>query len=255
MFAVLQSLGTGPASEMLALQYADDATRLQTAIGNALDIAAVDFFGVSPVAPVAGLSGTQLTPVDSGFRTDVYALPRVSKETDAAYSARLLAAMMPLGATRAAVISAVTKASGFPPVRIVEPWSPADTGVWSQPTGQPMAFWGVDTPANPFRWTNPGLAYQGFIDSVLPGEQPFGNNPTPVYDNSGLPFFWGVPTQGLYYIDPQPSAPRGSQVLYNAVIAVKVEGTIVWVKFVPPPVGPTWDHPGTSWDQSGVVWQ
>ena len=45
VYSMLQAIGSGPASETLALGYADAATRLQTAQGQALDIALVDFFG------------------------------------------------------------------------------------------------------------------------------------------------------------------------------------------------------------------
>ena len=117
-----------------------------------------------------------------------------------------------------------------------------------------MAFWDVDTPLNPFRWTDQSLAYQGFIDAVLPTAQPFGNNPTPCYDTA--PFFWDVPNEfGIYFIDPPGVSALGSTVVYKAINRTKVFGTIVWVKFVGQPALASWDDPGISWDQSGVVWQ
>ena len=121
-------------------------------------------------------------------------------------------------------------------------------------TAEPMAFWDVDNAANPFRWTDQSLAYQGFINAVLPGAQPFGNNPTPCYDTA--PFFWDVPNQyGIYFIDPPGTAALGATTVYNAVKSGQVRGhdCVGAIRRAPPPA--SWDQPGLSWDQPGVLWQ
>jgi len=225
VFGVLTALGTPLSFENGALIYALGATRIQTAINGALDLAGEDYFGSN--------------------------LPRNPGEGDAAYNARMLAAMLAPGATRAAVTEAVEKATGYPP-RVIEPWSPADTGVWGR------FYWGVDTPTTPFRWTgggrfvqgdpSTGLQYQGFIECSLPTPQVLGGNSVPCFDSN---FYWGI--AGMSFFDLSPSQSFGSQVVYDAINTAKCEGTIVWVKFVPAPVAVSWDS-GLDWDQSGLTW-
>jgi hypothetical protein len=104
--------------------YAKLQTRLSTATDGWLDLAAEDFFGDQ--------------------------LPRKAGEADAAYSARIRAALLAPSNTTAAISGAVTSIVGATP-RITEPWRPDQTGTW----GGPRAFyWGVDTVATPFRWTS-----------------------------------------------------------------------------------------------------
>jgi len=253
VYEMLKSIGTGPSSAMDSLAYAAAATRLQTAVGDALDIASVDYFGDNDAHLAPGLPDYDGPIEGSGLDADIYAIWRLRGEGDAAYRARLMAALLPTGATRPAVTAAVQATSGYAP-RVVEPWRPADTGVWDPALGAPMSFWDVDTPNNPFRWTDQSLAYQGFVNAVLPSAQPFGNNPTPCLDT--VPFFWDVPNQfGIYFIDPPGAAALGAQTVYNAINRTKCEGTVVWVQFVAAPPAASWDQPGISWDQSGVVWQ
>ena len=216
LYGLFASIGGGLTFETGALTYALGATRIQTAINGALDLASLDFLGNR--------------------------LPRNSGESDTSYRIRVLAALLPSGATRAAVTAAAEAATGYP-VRVIEPWNPADTGVWGR------FYWGVDTPATPFRWTNPGMEFQGFIDCVLPTPSFLGGNPAPCYDSN---FYWGI--AGSSFIDPNPSTPLGPQVVYDAINLAKVYGTIVWVKFVSAPTAWSWDEPGVTWDQSNVNW-
>jgi hypothetical protein len=214
--------------EIGALQYALGATRIQTATNGALDLASEDYFG-PPLGP--------------------YAVTRQPGEADSAYSAQLLAAMLPHGATRAAIIEVVTKITGNVP-RVIEPWSPADTGVWDGGPGAGMMFWDIDSAVTPFRWTDPGLTpFQGFVECTLPQAQEFGNNPTPAFDSTA--FYWDVAGSSL--IDPTLVGQLGEAAVYNAINQTKVEGTIVWVKFVPPP-GINWDQAGVNWDEAGISW-
>jgi hypothetical protein len=220
VYAVLQSMGAGLSDLNGAVQYACDATRIQTAQNGALDLASEDFFGG--------------------------ALPRNPGESDASFRARILAAMFPAGATRAAVTAAVEKVTGYP-ARVIEPWRPADTGAWG------LFYWDVDTAVTPFRWTGsaiPGernLAYQGFIECTLPTPDVLGGNAVPCFDSN---FYWDVAGSSL--IDINPGQTLGPQAVYDAINATKCEGTIVWVKFVPAPAANNWDG-GGSWD-SGVTW-
>lgn len=216
LYGLFASIGGGLTTEVGALTYALGATRIQTAINGALDLASLDFLGNS--------------------------LPRNPGETDAAYSIRILGSLLPAGATRPAVTAAVQKVTGAVP-RVIEPWSPADTGVWGS------FYWDVDTPTTPFRWTDPGMEFQGFIECVLPTPALLGGNPVPCFDSN---FYWEVAGSSL--LDPDPSVTLGPQVVYNAINAAKVYGTIVWVKFVPAAPQWSWDQPGVTYDESGVKW-
>lgn len=214
-----------------ALQYAANATRIPTAQDTALDLASLDFFG----------SGS-------------YAIPRNSGESDAGYRTRLLAAMLPPGATRPAMFSTLQAITGYAP-RLIELWRPFDTGVIDGVGGPAAAgvgtqYWDVDTVVTPGRWADPGLRYQALIECVLPLTQPFGNNPTPAWDNFNS--YWDTP--GSAFIDSPPVAVGGEQLIYDAINRVKCLGTVCWVRFVPPPSPFNFDQPGLFWDESGVVW-
>lgn len=203
-----------------SLQYAFDATRIPTGIGDALDLASLDFFGPAP--------------------TSLFSLPRLGGESDTSFSERIELNLLPTGATRQAVSDAIGRVTGFVP-RIMEPWSPGDSGVWDGLAGQGMMFWDVDTVLTPFRWAD-DQAYQGFVECSLPLTNPFGNNPTPCYDvPSG--FYWDVADgNGAWLIDPLPLITNGVQAVYNAINRTKVFGTEVWVKFVSPSNAPSF-HP------------
>jgi len=98
------------------IDYARAQTRIMTASGVWLDLIAVDFFGL------------QLT--------------RGLAEADAAFRARILAAMFPPRATRAAAIAAVA-ALGVGSPTVFEPMRPADTGAWNLALGYGVAGgWG-----------------------------------------------------------------------------------------------------------------
>jgi hypothetical protein len=242
LYAVLETIGAEFAFEISAETYALAATRLQTAINGALDLASLDFFG-----------------------SGLYALPRLPGETDAAFSGRLLAAMLTPTATRPAIFNAVENASGFPP-RLIESWRTVDTGVWNCPNLAALSYWDVDTIPNPFRWTtgtNPnaassdlGLEYQGFVECVLPTTEPFGNNPTPCWDE--YTFTWNVYENNTAasgaFIDAPTTTPLGETAIYNVINRTKAEGTTVWVKFVAPPVAVSWDQAGAKWDTPGLTW-
>lgn len=187
-----------------ALQYAAAATRVQTAMNGALDLAALDF-------------------LDNTFRL------RVTGETDAAFRARVLAALLPSGATRAAVSAAVASVTGVIP-RIIEPWRPQDTGVidgvWVDGQLFGAMYLDIDTVETPARLTDPGLGYQGFIESILPGIPVLGGNPLPCLDDGMY-----TDTAGCSMFDFDESVPLGAELVYDAINAKKVYGTVAWVRF------------------------
>lgn len=229
LYGIMLMIGSPLNFEITAEQYALGATRIDTATNGALDLASLDYFG-----------------------TGLYTLPRQLGESDASFSLRMgpwpLGAMLQPYATRSAVIAAVKAVTGFAP-RTVEPWCPGDTGAWDH------FYWDVDTAEAPFRWTSSAiptdlnLAYQAFMDCVLPTPALLGGNPVPCFDNN---FYWD--TAGSSLIDMDPSVPLGPQVVYDAINRAKCEGTIVWVRFVNAPTTYSWDQPGVTWDQPGATW-
>ena len=206
LYSLMKSLSAELSAIESSLAYALGSERIGTAVAPELDLAAQDFFGS--------------------------AFPRIGGETDSAYSARILAALFPTGATRAAVSAAVQSVTGKVP-RIIEPWRPMDTGVLGGQAGKGMVFWNIDTVVTPFRWTNPGLRYQGFIETVLPQPIIFGPNAPPCFNvQPGGPGFWGWywTIAGTSWINPPNAGLLGANPVYTAINRTKVFGTIVWVK-------------------------
>ena len=200
------AIAPGGSSVTGSLQYAWASTRIQIAEGNALDLAADDFFGT--------------------------VIERVPGEPDGAFRTRILMALANLGqgATRQSVSNAIQAVTGAVP-RIVEPWSPGDTGVIDGEPGAGMMFYDVDTAVTPGRITDPSLAYQGFVDTVLPEFPVLGGNPLPCMDV-------GIAPDGLYFdvagssmFDFLGSVATGAQAVYDAINRTKVFGTVVWVRF------------------------
>lgn len=113
-------------------------------------------------------------------------------------------------------------------------WNPVLIATQAAQPG--MMFYSVDTLATPGRYSNPGLAYQGFVQTTLPTSQVFGPNPTPCY---GV-YTMNYSVAGSSMFDPPGSAPLGEQSVYNAINRTKVFGTAVWVQFVPPSGTPAW---------------
>lgn len=230
VYGVLATLGGPLAFELGALDYTFDACLIGTATNGALDGKALDYFG-----------------------TGLYALPRLPGETDAAYAARILAAMLPAGATRPALQNALAAATGAP-VRLIEPWRPSDTGVLDNADLAHLAYLDIDTFANPFRLTtglNPnaaandlGLEYQGFAECVLPPVAAFGNNPTPCLDEYSFTIdALGTGISNAAFLNPETSQIYGAAAVYNLINRVKAEGTTVWTKFVSLPIAVGWGPP------------
>ena len=177
LYAMLLALSTQLAFCIVAIQYALNSTRIQTATDSELDLAAQDFFGDT--------------------------LPRPTGASDDTYRALILAALFPEGATRKAVQDAVETFTGSP-ARIIEPWNPADTGAWGK------GYWGVDTAQTPSSWTNPGARYQGFVlFTPVPS-----TGTIPYYFTWNDTGYWGA---NMYWQQPSVSSLDGLYTALNKV--------------------------------------
>ncbi len=175
------------------LAYARLQMRIQTSTDGWLDMASSDYLGDG-------------------------VLPRLGGEPDDIYAQRILDNILPQADTRAAISRAIEVASGEVP-RLVEPWNPSDTGVIDG------MYMDIDTAETPGRITDPSMRYQGFVDSIIPGIAALGGNPVPCMDD-GL--FCDAPGSSMF--DLPVVSPK--QLVYDAANRVKVEGTVLWVRFV-----------------------
>lgn len=185
------------------IQYARLQTRIKTAVDGWLDIVAYDYFGP--------------------------AVARQQGETDTAFRSRILANLLPLRATRQAMVNTLTALLGITPL-IKELWRPGDTGAWNQ-----LGGWNV---YGAYSDTTP---YQAFIDITrrytgLPWVSGYGVGLGGYNRPSGLQ--WGSLTQAPGYVT--------NQAVLDAINVTKVEGTVVWARFLetlappgpPPPIPP-----------------
>ena len=136
---VLAGLASAWATIYSLLTYAQLQTRVSTATDVWLDMAATDFFGAD--------------------------LPRRSNESDDAFRARILLEMVRARGTRPAVTATLTDLTGRTPV-ILEPWRPADTGVWGSAQG---SSYGLGYGAAG-RWGSLAIPYQFFVQAYRPIE-------------------------------------------------------------------------------------
>lgn len=118
--AVLSGSASALAAVYSLIQFVRTQTRLLTATGYFLDLAAFDYFG-------------------QGFQR------RPGPEADANYRARILAEIFRPRVTRPALVTAVTQFVGVPPT-IFEPWRPADTGALGWLTPPSFGFGGTALP-------------------------------------------------------------------------------------------------------------
>lgn len=200
-FALLLAFGNQLQAIQGELAYALNAQRIQTETSPELDIASVDFFG--------GI------------------LPRPSGMNDADYAALIIGSLFQAVATRPALQQALTRLTGVPP-RMLEPWSPGDTGAWDAP----VSFWNADSVVTPARWGNGGIRYQGFIETVPPGIPAIGpNNPVLGW---GSVAYWNVPG---YLFAILQSADENT--VNDLITRLHAYGTTVWVKLVTAAAGPT----------------
>lgn len=189
----LQSLSEQLEFVLGELQYAAAAQRLTSETFPELDTASTDFLGSS--------------------------LPRPSGMDDADYGQLIIANLFKQADTRLAISNAIQLLTGVTP-RMIEPWNIFDTGTWDH-----ISYWDVDTPANPARWGDGSLSWQGFIETVPPAIPAIGaNNPILTFDDGA---FWDVP--GYFFGTIQS---QSTQVLYDLINKLRVYGTTVWVKIL-----------------------
>lgn len=187
-------MSQGLAQVLKQIHYAKAADYLQTETSPELDLASVDFFGPN-------------------------ALPRPVGMSDANFYALILAQLFKSAVTRQAISDAIFAITGVRP-RLIEPWNPADTGC----RDTLVSFRDVDTTANPMRNTSGYLAWNGFIETVLPNSAVLGGlNPLLTRDDGGF-------RDANEYRLTIPNFPSNS--IYNAVNAVRAFGTTVWIRFV-----------------------
>lgn len=195
VYALLVAVGNELQIAQGELQYALSAQRIQTETFPELDFASVDFLGST--------------------------LPRPSGTSDAAFGQEIIAALFQPAATRSALQNALTLLTGSVP-RMLEPWNVDDTGSWDN-----KSYWNVDTVANPARWGNGGLRYQGFIETAPPALAAIGpNNPIQCWGDSA---YWNVPGYFFGII-----APIEENAVNDLINRLRAYGTIVWVKLVSP---------------------
>ena len=157
--ALLTGLGSAWAGVYGLLAYATNQTRIATATDSFLDMIAEDFFALG--------------------------LVRLPQETDAAFSARIRANLLPDAVTRAALIARVTMLTGRAPV-IFEPSYADDTGGYGH-TGMTAG-------------TRLGYGVAGGYGSInLPGQ---------FFITAYRPHIGGIPV-----VAPYASAPSGSYTL------------------------------------------
>ncbi|MBV8399017.1 MAG: hypothetical protein JOZ17_09790 [Acetobacteraceae bacterium] len=137
---VLDAILSGPAWGWSwvynALQYVKSQTRIATATGVWLDVAAVDFFGARIVR---------------------------KGRSDATFSAYIRREVLRDRGTRAAVAAILTDLTGRPPA-IFEPSRPADTGAWG---GQGQGTMGLGYGAAG-GWGSLSLPFQAFVTAYRP---------------------------------------------------------------------------------------
>lgn len=119
------------------IEYARLQTRIKTATGNWLDMAAADFFRDG--------------------------MPRFTNEGDTAYRARILAGLLPERATRAAIIAVLVALTGRTPL-VFEPAHTGDAGAWGDgtPTWRGMAY------GSSGGWGSLTHPFQAFVTAYRP---------------------------------------------------------------------------------------
>lgn len=193
VYSLLLSLGNQLRVTQAEVQYALAAQRLQTETTPELDDASLDFYGG--------------------------ALARRANQSDADFAATIIANLFQPAATRSALFNALAALTGSAP-RMMEPWNVYDTGAWRN-----LSYWNVDTVANPARWGNGSLRYQGYIETAPPSIPAIGpNNPILAWGDSA---YWNVPG---YFFGIIQSAAEGA--VNDLINRIRAYGTVVWLKLV-----------------------
>lgn len=199
LYALFKSMGTNLELTDDNLQYVFKACRIATATDEALDEVAADFFGTI-----------------AGYPADV---ARAPGEPDSSFRRRIYASLLLPSATREAMSLLLERLTGSKP-HLVEPGKITDTGAWDC-----ISYWDVDSPPdNPGRWGDPGLAYQGFIDSPLPQFANQGANPIYCFDS-------GAAWDTYYFLEADANWWINTERLDQLVNKTKPFGTVVWRRY------------------------
>lgn len=184
---------------MLQLQYAWQSARLQTSIGQQLDIFSEDYFGNQ--------------------------LPRLAGEGDDHYRNRIKSLLLQPRVTRDAIANLITFFTGGT-VRMIEPWNPSDTGYYG--TNPPFigSYFDFDSKEVPSLWGDPGLRYQGFIQIELPPAQGNGVNIWGYDAGAGYDLITGIEWE------TSNQFALLEQVVNQLISHLIAFGTIAWVKYV-----------------------
>lgn len=200
LYSLFLAIGDELERSLENVNYDFAATRIATAVDTALDSVAKDYFGAV-----------------AGFPADVIRAPG---EPDESLRTRVYASLLLPAATRQSLIDLLTRLTGEKP-RVFEPWSPGDTSSWDN-----MSYLDIDTEENPSRMGDPGLKYQGFVESILPSFGNQGDNPVYAIDMGSA---WDAPSG--YLIDPQPTWWLSVQRIDALINKTKPYGTTVWRKY------------------------
>lgn len=198
VYALFKSIGLNLELTDDNIQFVFKACRIATATDVALDAVAADYFGEV-----------------AGYPADVIRAPG---EPDSSFRNRIYAALLLPSATRHAMSLLLERLTGSPP-KLVEPWRISDTSAWDC-----ISYWDVDSEANPGRWGDPGLTYQGFIDSPLPQFADQGANPVYCFDN-------GASWDQFYFLEVDSRWFINTERLDQLVNKTKPFGTTIWRRY------------------------
>lgn len=199
VYALAAGFGSILATIFGMVAYAKAQTRIATTTDGFLDLASQDYLGAN--------------------------LPRLLGESDTAFSARIRANIFLKANTRSAVQNALETVTGAP-VRMIEPWQPNDNARYGN------SFYGYNRLARPGQYANGNQRYSGLIECSLPIAGGGGR----ARRGYGGSFYTNGPTYaspaGSFYSQDPPSA--GEDLVFNAINRLKVYGTHIFVKFLPP---------------------
>lgn len=205
LYALMFALGQALAAQLENVRYDWKACRIETAVDDALDLIASDFFGTV-----------------AGFPADVIRAPG---EPDNSLRARIKATLLLPAATRQSLINLLVRLTNQTP-RVMEPWSPGDTSVWDI-----QSFFDIDTVENSARLGDPGLTHQGFVESALPSFGNQGDYPIWCFDKGAA---WDSPS--AYFFEAQATWWLQVARIDALINKTKPFGTIVWRKYTGQPL-------------------
>ncbi|WP_175969614.1 hypothetical protein [Burkholderia sp. BCC0322] len=188
--AVLSGIASMFAAVYAAYAFMVAQTRIQTSTGGWLDISSADYFGTN--------------------------LPRLSNESDPAFSARIQINLVQERGTRNAVVTVLKNLTGRAPV-IVEVQNPADTGAY----GGPTIGYGVAG-----AYGSLVLDYQAFITAY----RPIGSGIPNIGGYGSSVSGYSMPSQGEYADLSQMNSGVTDSAIYAAIESVRPAGTILWVR-------------------------